>query len=43
MLSITTETRTLVPRIHALPWQTAGFTLIRSRQLTMAYSKYTLS
>src|SRR5216684_1811107 len=32
MLSITTETMTRVPRIHALPWQTPGFTLIRSRQ-----------
>src|SRR5947207_12037910 len=43
MLSMTTDTGTRVPRMHALPWQTAGFTLIRSRQLCIAYSKHILS
>jgi len=31
-LSTMTDTKTRVPRTHARPWQTAGFTLIRSRQ-----------
>ena len=32
-LTVTAEvTKTRVPRTHARPWQTAGFTLIRSRQ-----------
>src|SRR5271165_2125787 len=32
MLSTMTDTKTRVPRRHARRWQTAGFTLIRSRQ-----------
>ena len=35
MLSRTTDTITLVPRMHAFPWQTRGSTLIRSRQLSI--------
>src|SRR5260370_834207 len=37
-LSITAETVVRVPRTHARPWQTAGFTLIRSRQFCMFLS-----
>src|SRR5438874_7801539 len=43
MCSMTTDTVTRVQRMHALPWQTAGFRLIRSRQLCIAYSKHILS
>ena len=34
-LSTITDTITRVPRMHALPWHIAGFTLMRSRQLSM--------
>jgi len=40
MLSTTTEIMTRVPRTHALPWQMAGFIVIRSRQLCIADSNH---
>lgn len=35
MLFSTTDTSTRVPRMQALPWQTFGLTVMRSRQCSM--------
>src|ERR1700735_5111779 len=43
MLSRITETMTRVPRMQALPWQMAGFTLTRSLQLSIHLQFYSVA